>query len=85
MDSVVIYDGINESSPILSDLGCDNSIFGINFGSSRTYLQSSGPNALLVFQSDESKAHYGFRILTQFRPGNTFLTFRFRYGSVCLC
>ena len=68
-DSVVIYDGSDESSPVLSDLDCGNLRGG--------YLQSSGQNALLVFQSDESEAGIGFRILAQFRPGNTpFIGFR---------
>ena len=58
----MIYDGSNESSSLLIELGCDD--LGIG------YLQSSGQNALLVFQSDESGTDVGFRILAQFRPGN---------------
>ena len=64
-DSLVIYDGSNESSPFLADLGyeCGYDRLGI--------LQSSGQNALLVFQSDQSETDIGFRILVQFRPGIT--------------
>ena len=70
-DSAVLYDGSTESSPVLNPLDCGS------LGGNRAYLQSSGQNALLVFQSDESKADIGFRILTQFRPGNTpFIGFR---------
>ena len=80
-DSIVIYDGNNESSSFLGDLGYECG--GYYSGGT---LQSSGQNALLVFQSDESKAGTGFRILIQFRPGNTlFIGFRiftqFRSGD----
>ena len=63
-DSAVIYDGSDENSSILNPLDCGSLVGG-------AFLQSSGQNALLVFQSDESEADIGFRILTQFQPGNT--------------